>query len=128
MFVIDGSFLEEADEFLVCDGYLCPAAAKHAFELLHVNRMTAEIQGYRHGERDKADILAGEEQDDEILMGIGDERDVIAALQVQAEEALGGEPRLLLEFAVWHYGAEPAFSVIEVAAGDAGGSIIQRFR
>ena len=60
-------------------------------------------------------------------MGIGDERDVVAALQVKAEKALGGKPRLLLEFAVWHYGAEPAFCVVEVAAGDARGSIIQRF-
>ena len=128
MFVFGGGFLEEADEFLVGYGYPGPAAGKQALELLYVYRMAAQVQRYRHGERDEPDILAGEEQDDEILMGIGDERDVVAALQVQAEKSLGGQPRLLLEVAVRHDGAEPAFCVVEVAAGDAGGSIIQRFR
>ena len=78
------------------DGYLCLAAGQQAFELLNVNCMAAEVQGYRHGERDKPDILTGKEQHDEIRVSIGDESDMVAAFQIQAEETASREPGLLL--------------------------------
>ena len=99
--VVGGSFLEKADELLMRDGYLCLAAGQQALELLNVNRVTAEIERYRHGERHQPDVLAGEEQDDEIRVGIGHQGNVITAFQIEAEQSPGRDPGLLLQFTVW---------------------------
>ncbi len=83
--IVDRSLFQETDELFMCDSYLCLAAGQQPFQLLNINRMAAEIQGYWHGERHKPDILAGKEQDDEIRVGVGYESNVIAAFQIQTE-------------------------------------------
>ena len=97
-------------------------------ELLNVNRVTAEIERYRHGERHKPDVLAGEEQDDEIRMGIGHQGNVITAFQIEAEQAPGRDPGLLLQFTVWQNDAELALRVVKIAPGNTCRRVVQRLR
>ena len=96
--------------------------------MLHVNCMAAEVQGDRHGERDKPDILAGKEQYDKIRMSIGDESDMIAAFQVHTEKTASREPGLLLQIGVWQDDAEPASCIIKIAPGNTCGRVVKGFR
>ncbi len=93
-----------------------------------IGRMAPKIDRRRQGDRHEPRVLAGEEEAQEVRVGLGDHGDARAARQGQRQQAAGELVRLQPERPIGEHRRELAAAGIEVRARLALGGVIQRIR